>query len=75
VKLFTVKYGHGHTGAATYTEVVAKVAAYTAQDAVFQVLIQPRNFAAANQPWCYCRPVSCAPYKEGEKIDRDLTRE
>lgn len=74
-RLFTVKYAHGHTGTGQHTQVVAKVAAYSAQDAVFQVLLLPKNYAAANAPWCWARAVSCAPYREGDKIDRDVTRE
>lgn len=75
VKLFTVRYGHGHSGTGTYTEVNAKVAAYSAVDAVFQVMLGPRNHAESNRPYAYCRPIHCAPYREGDKIDRDVTKE
>lgn len=72
---FVVTYRVGHTGNGSQQVRRVKTTAYSASDAGFQAMINPRNHAAANKPWVYVTLLAVAPYSEGDKVDADLDRE
>ena len=67
---YLVLYRIGHSVRGDATDFSTLVNAYTAEDAAYQAMIDPKRRAAVN-PGSYAYLLAVSPFKDGMRVDVD----